>query len=338
MCPSLETAWLDAQKKLVFPSGKRHPYYIAAPSWGRGDSAGVRALYLLCHALNRTGQSAYIIFPSRRKRRVPLDLLTPILTDDMARHHFYEGLVPILVYPEVTFGNPFRGAVVARWILNFPGLLGGDIRYDSSELLFGYSSELAEAAGSGNVLHVPTIDTRVFHPCISVQNRSGACFYAHKFRKAHPEAPLFPITEGATEITKGLPHSQTPQQIAELFRRSEVFFAYENTILVFEAILCGCPAVLLPNVHLTCPIGREELGSDGYSWGAEPESVARAKATVAQGALNFLKTYDIFWEQLDQFVAMTQAQASTVGYVHRIKIPSWWRRIGNRLNLRLGRI
>ncbi|MCE1229471.1 MAG: hypothetical protein LWX11_08305 [Firmicutes bacterium] len=319
--------FLEAEKKLVFPAARRHPYYIAAPSWSRGDSAGVRALYLLCHALNRAGQSAYIIFKSRRKRPIPPDFLAPVLTEETAQYHFREGLTPILVYPEVVSGNPFQGPVVTRWILNFPGLLGGDLHYDPQEILFGYSRELAQAAGfPEHILHVPTIDTRVFHPSASEQVRRGACFYAYKYRKAFPEGPLSPLTEGATEITKGLPDSQTPQQIADLFRRSEVFYAYENTMLIFEAILCGCPAVLLPNAHLTEIIGRDELGSEGYSWGSDPEDVARAKATVGQGALNFLKTYDLFWEQLERFVDLTQQRAANTPYTTPVQRPSWWSR------------
>lgn len=339
MDSSLETAWAKAKKKFVFPANRRHPYYIAAPSWKRGDSAGVRALYLLCHALNRAGQSAYVVFDSRRRRQVPRGFLAPRLTNAMAREHFREGLAPITVYPETTSGNPLRGPVVVRWMLNFPGLLGGDTTYDSQEILFGYSRELARAVGrpDENVLHIPTIDTRTFHPSASAEPRIGACFYAHKYRQCLPGAELFPITKGAIEITKGLPDSQTPQEIARLFRRSEVFYAYENTILIFEAILCGCPAVLLPNPQLTELIGREELGSEGWAWGADPEDVARAKATVEQGAVNFLKTYDLFWDQLDRFVAITQAHAASVDYVDRVRLPSSWRRRIYRLKRRFQR-
>lgn len=331
MDSSLEAAWVKAQKKLVFPARNRHPYYIAAPPWKRGDSAGVRAFYLLCHALNRAGQNAFLLFNSRRKRQVPGDFLAPMLTETIAKEHFREGLTPITIYPETILGNPFRSPLVARWILNFPGLLGGDTTYDPREILFGYSGELARAVGfPDHVLHVPTIDTRIFHPGGSTEPRRGACFYAYKYRKHLPGSELFPITQGATEITKGLPDSQTAQEIAELFRRSEIFYAYENTILVFEAILCGCPAVFLPNAHLTEQIAREELGSEGYAWGTDPSDLARAKATVNQGAINFLKTYDLFWEQLDRFVDITQARAENVPYADRVKVPSWWRRRINR--------
>ncbi|MFZ1614992.1 MAG: hypothetical protein WAT51_12510 [Holophaga sp.] len=331
MDASLEAAWAQAQRKLVFPGHLRHPYYIAAAPWKRGDSAGVRALYLLCHALNRAGQSAYLIFNSRRKRFVPPDFLAPMLTDAIAQKHFQQGLAPITLYPETTRGNPFQSPVVARWILNFPGLLGGDATYDPQELLFGYSNELAQAVGfPEQVLHLPTIDTRVFHPFAPATPRRGACFYAYKYRRSSAQAQLLPITEGATEITKGLPDSQTPQEIADLFRRSEVFYAYENTVLAFEAILCGCPAVFLPNDHLTELIGREELGSEGYAWGTDPVDIARAKATVGQGAANFLKTYDLFWEQLDRFVAITQARAAAIAHPTRVRVPSWWRRRINR--------
>lgn len=336
MNSSLEAAWGKAQKKMLFPANRNHPYYIATPSWKRGDSAGVRALYLLCHALNRVGQPAYLIFNSRRTRKSPQNFLAPVLTDEKAREHFREGLAPIMIYPETASGNPFGGPVVVRWVLNFPGLIGGDAVFEANEILFGYSKELANSVGvPNNVLHVPTIDTRHFHPGTDSITRQGACFYAYKYRKHVSDAKFLPITDGATEITKGLPDSPSPQEIAELFRRSEVFYTYENTILTFEAILCGCPAVFLPNSHLTEFIGRDELGSDGYSWGTDPEDIARAKATVGQGALNFLKTYDLFWEQLDRFVDITQAHAKTVVYTKRVQVASRWRRLIQRFQQHL---
>ncbi|MBK8791567.1 MAG: hypothetical protein IPN59_00195 [Holophaga sp.] len=51
---------------------------------------------------------------------------------------------------------------------------------------------------------------------------------------------------------------------------------------------------------------------------------------MGQGAANFLKTYDLFWEQLDRFVAITQARAAAIAHPTRVRVPSWWRRRINR--------
>ena len=40
----------------------RRPYYIEAPPYRR-TSAGIKVLHLLCHALNRIGEDAYVYTP-----------------------------------------------------------------------------------------------------------------------------------------------------------------------------------------------------------------------------------------------------------------------------------
>lgn len=322
----LSRAWEDVQAKLLFPTEARHPYYICAPPWSYA-SAGVRALYLLCHALNRTGHAAFIVHtPFSWRFRHPWtnhDLKAPMLEEWQAEEHLSRGLCPIVLYPEVVEGNPLDASVVVRWILNFPGLLGGHTQYEATEVCFGYSRELAAAAGAPDqVLHLPTVDTRIFHPPLGPVERAGSCFFASKYTHVHG-GTLLPITDGSFEITRWREDSLTPGQIADLFRRCEVFYAYENTALATEAVLCGCPAVFLPNPFLTEQIGREELGTDGFAWGADASEVARARATVDRGAINYLRTYEAFWDQLDAFITLTQARARGVPYREMVTMTSW---------------
>ena len=324
----LETIWNDIQHGPLFSErGTTHPYYISAPHWIY-SSAGIRALYLLCHTLNKKGFKAFITnHPYGAYAQfhpwTTHELQAPMLTEKEAKAHLKQGLCPITLYSEVLSGNPLQAPLVARWVMNFPGLLGGDSQYQQDELCFGYSRELAAMAGyADQVLHLPTIDTRTFHRAKELVPRKGACFFASKYKSVH-NGTLHPITEGCFEITRQMPDSPEPRQIAELLRRSEVFYTYENTALATEAVLCGCPAVFIPNPHLQKIIGREELGSDGYAWGTDPRELERARATVTQGAINYLKTQDLFLNQLDKFIAITQNRAKSTPYTKMIAIPSW---------------
>ena len=302
----------------------RHPYYIVAPSYAR-TSAGIRVLHLLCHSLNRRGYAAYILLhPYLPWKRNPtaLDLLTPLLTSAIAQSHFERGLAPIMVYPEIVSGNPFGGSCVVRYVMNFPGLLGGDKEYAPDELCFGYSKILAEAAHApDHVLFLPATDTRIFRPAPEGQKREGSCYYAHKYKATH-HGELFEITKNSVEITRDEPDAPTAQEIASLFQRSEVFYTYENTALAIEAVLCGCPAVFLPNPYLSEIIAIKELGPDGYAWGGEPAEIARAKATVEQGARNYLKSYTTYWHDLERFIDLTQRHAAGRAYRHPIRLPN----------------
>ncbi|MCX6874479.1 MAG: hypothetical protein NTW21_11850 [Verrucomicrobia bacterium] len=326
MPPDLQAAWDRVQGKLLFPTGSRtHPYYISTPCWIQ-SSAGIRALYLLCHTLNRLGFEAYITHNPHGSFHAPWtnpELKAPMLQKHHAEEHFQRGLTPILLYTEVVSGNPLQAPVVARWVMNFPGLLGGDTGYDPTELCFGYCRELAGAAGHPDqVLHMPTVDTRIFYPSDETRERKGCSFFAAKYQTVHG-GELLPITKDCVEITRQLPDSPTTAEVADLLRRSEVFYTYENTALATEAVLCGCPAVFLPNPHLTEIIARNELGPEGYAWGAEPAELERAQATLAQGAINYLKTYEIFHQQLQNFIDITQTRAAATPYAAMLKMDSW---------------
>ena len=177
------------------------PYYIVAPRYIR-TSAGVKALYLLCHSLNRAGQEAFmVVYPDRpNPDRTKLDLLIPRLSSEQMQKHVKAGVSPIIVYPETIGGNPLRGRSIVRYVLNFPGLLAGDRVYQKNEMVFGYSSVLAEAGGApGRVLFIPTSDTKLFSPG-PPQTRLGSCFYAMKYQLVHQGA-LFPVAVSRSHAT-----------------------------------------------------------------------------------------------------------------------------------------
>lgn len=298
----------------IYPA-KRNPYYIVAPRYVR-TSAGIKSLHLLCHSLNTLGQSAYILLHPSHDHITAThpELLTPLVTQRIIDHHFRRGLTPIVVYPETVAGNPFQAPFVVRYVLNFPGHLGGDKTYPSSELIYSYSKTLADAVGfKDNVLFIPATDTNIFHPPEREGVRQGSCFFASKYKTIH-NGKLLPITDGSVEIVRDVPEEQTPQQIAELFRRSEVFYAYENTALAIEAVLCGCPAVFIPNQHLSEMIAAKELGPEGYAWGTDEAEIARARSSVAAGRANYMKLYGEYWQQLDGFIASTQAHVKNIPY------------------------
>jgi len=90
-------------------------------------------LHYFCHTLNEAGYEAYV---ATEPGGTSPYLRTPELTPAIIEQHKIAGCVPIGVYPEVAFGNMLGLAVVARWILNKPGHLGGETSYDEKEIVF----------------------------------------------------------------------------------------------------------------------------------------------------------------------------------------------------------
>lgn len=292
----------------------RNPYYIVAANYVR-TSAGIKSLHMLCHALNRRGERAYMIlhphYPASHGFHT--DWLTPVLTSRVIQSDFERGLTPITIYPETIPGNLFNAPLVVRYVMNYPGLLGGDIKYDPNEILLAYSKNLADSVGCGDsVLFIPASDTNIFTP-EPRQKRSGTCFSAVKYKYYHG-GELFPETRDSVEITRDLPDSPVSVEIADIFRRSELFYCYENSALIIEALLCECPVVMLPNPYLHQSIGEHEIGRDGIAWGAAPEEIERAKATVIKGKEGYLRLYAEFWRQLDLFISRTQVKATDTPY------------------------
>lgn len=239
------------------------------------------------------------------------DLLTPRLTQDGIDLHFTQQKTPVVVYPEIVSGNPLAAPCVVRYVLNYPGLLGGASTYPPDELVYAFSKELANYCGRPEqVLHMPVIDTTVFKQSGSLK-RKGICFYASKFQSVHGQKP-FDLPPGAVEITRDKRNSQSPQEIAKLFNGSEAFYCYENSALAIEAVLCGCPAVFMPSPFLKRPIAVQELGWEGFAWGTNAAELQRARETVQRGSENYQKTIVMFFNQLNNFIKKTQKRAAVL--------------------------
>ena len=186
------------------------PYIIMAPPYYHA-SAGVRALYRLQRHLRGRGYRAEIF----QLGDAPADA--------------------IVVYPETVPGNPMKGSTVARFVLNFPGLLGGDSEYDPKELIFTYHPRFYPGAP---VLTVPIIEDFFRDEGLP---RSGGCFWVGK----GVNVPRATLTEGMREITFEWPEKR--EDLARLFNESEIFYSYDdNTAMITEARHCGCRVVVIP--------------------------------------------------------------------------------------------
>ncbi len=307
-----------------FPSPDRNPYYIVTPPYTR-RSAGIRTLHFLCHALNSVGQSAFLFFDRQswpQTLEVNPEFLTPVLTQDIINYHFERSRCPIVVYPEIISGNPLAAPMVVRYLLNFPGLLGGDRSYDHNEIRFGYSGVLARAAGSSddNVLFVPISDTRVFHPRPEIQ-RTLVSFHAKKYKMLESD-PTFCHPDDAIEITDHM----MPDEIADIFTRSKLFYCYENSALALEAGLCNCPTVFIKNKNFTDLIADPEDSQDGVAFSDDPAEIEMARLSVGSIYPKFIAAQKTFWHQLDHFVTLTQQHAARRTYPTKISIDTFEKR------------
>lgn len=216
----------------LFPQQKI-PYFICSPSYTH-TSSGVRTLHLLCHALNEAGQLAYLIADKAEGYATNPALNTPLLQPQ--HHNFYQtsGIHPIVVYPDITRGNPLNCKKVVRYLLAPAGAYGGDATFPETDNVWGALPSIA-----GKVLRLPVSDPNIFYPLNPYWpiSRESTCFYSHKYEMHGNE--LLDITSESTRLCGTL------EEIAEILRRSKACYLYEVSSILTEAALCGCPVTLV---------------------------------------------------------------------------------------------
>jgi hypothetical protein len=283
----------------VQPAINSPGYVIFAPDYS-STSAGICCLYRLCDELNRRGYPAYITGSGCTN---PV-FKAPLIGRAQAQCLCMSGFTA--VYSEVVFGNPLGAKIVARWVLNQPGLLGGDEQYEDSELIFCYSDVYStyiknHVAGK---LFMPTIDESIFYS----DDRDGStrtleCYYVGKssWKDGYVDR------KKAFEITRTTP---AKSELGELFRKAKVLYCFDNsTILVYEAILCGCPVVVIPDGTQTKEdYDRLELGRDGIAWGVG--ELDKVRADVPKLHERYERVKRDYVAQLESFIDITQRRAA----------------------------
>lgn len=282
-------------------AARPNPYYVIAPDY-RHNSAGIRVMHMLCDALIRSGYEAYV-----STSVVSSNLMTPRLTAEIMDLHRTQGLEPVAVYPEVTSGNPLDVNVVARYLLNTPGFIGGDGVFDSTDMIFGYTKALLlPGVEHENVMFLNPVDLRLFRPHSDPSKRvtGSVCYYQGRQGTGIDKSIL---PENAIEITGTFP--PTREALAEIFQSCEFFYSSATSALSAEAAACGCVGVVIPGESAPLNFSLEENGSYGVAWGLAPEEVQRARETLPLLRAN-LEQHEIdYWQALDHFIDVTQRAA-----------------------------
>ena len=307
---------MQIEKK--FYNERHQPYYICSPGYTR-VSNGVRAMHLLCHYLNKLGEEAYVFSPETDPK-----LRTPYLTQDIVDRHKASGRSPIVVYPEVVHGNPLRGKAVVRYILNHPGLLGGPKDYDPSDLLVFWHQDYVDRAKypDPSFIFIPSIDTAIFNNDDNPHDgsRHRVLVYPGRYKQAERDFPaLFHNTD---VITYDWPQSH--EELAALLRQGKVLYTFANSAIISEALLCGCPVVVMETVFSKKPEERAGvalgLALPGVTFEDTPEAIAAAHCKVAEYQQVYHQYQLELLAQLEAFIAASQKMPP--GGANEIVFPS----------------
>lgn len=312
---------------------KASPYYVVSPRF-TGKSAGIRILHQLVHLLNRSGCEAYVVLIpfSRGGLDVSERLQTPILTPEIVARHQAQRRRPILVTPETVEVPPVQGCLNVRYCMHFPGFLGGPAAFAPEELLVAYSQTIVpRLPGSPQVLFLPSVDPQRFVASAG-EERTLDLVYAGKFTDFHGQSIPEDLLHGSQLITREDETGNCADELGLLFRRARVLHVFENSAVITEALLCGCPVVAWRNQYFNELIGEPEHGADGVIWG-DPQGawkirLPEAANKTAQFRRAYLAAVEAAPSALQAFVSVTQQAAEGMGPPPLLRLPSSSRLLG----------
>jgi hypothetical protein len=282
---------------------RRHPYYIFAADF-RDTSTGVTTLHYLCHALNCSGEAAFLLNTSSSKP----GLNVRFLSANDCWYHKASKAVPIMVYPEIVSDNPYNALAVVRYMLNGDGVLTGrKIQKGEFDLTFYYGPQFVpKDCRSAEILTVPVLHDSLFVPTTHAVQRTKKILFLSRAKRSEVDLSLFPSEVEVLDAR----NPKTLPELAALFQQASVLYSYENSGTCTYAMFAGCPVLYVRNSALTELPLMQEFHGDGYAFIDEPGGFERAQATVGKVRQHWQATKDEFPKQLKHFIDRTQELAT----------------------------
>jgi hypothetical protein len=151
----------------------------------------------------------------------------------------------VVICGEALVGVPFGAKHVVRWIMNTPGVCGGDGLYGESDHIFQYNPwyPVNEKYKVQGLLTVIDLDYQLkTYQNKNLPTRKGGAYLVRKGhskeRDQHPKDFVHadPLLEKMTD-----------EQAADFFNSIEIFISYDDmTWISVQAALCGCESIIIP--------------------------------------------------------------------------------------------
>jgi hypothetical protein len=248
-------------------------------------------------------------------------LLTPVLSQELADEHAAAGERPIVIYSETVPGNPLGAQRIVRYVLNFPGLLGGAPSFSAGEFLLAYSLRIAEALGGCSILFIPAVDLEELDalPAGSRQSMTPLV-YAAKYRAFVGEPDLTGIP-GAMEIHRGGKAGQARGQVLQELRAALVLYCFENSTIATESILLGTPVVFVRNQFLSAVIAEHELGEFGWCWSDDVAGLLQARESLPLARARYLEVVNSLPDRVTELLVALAGVSEMPHAGRRIRVP-----------------
>lgn len=211
----------------------------------------------------------------------------------------------VVICGETLKGVPFDAKHVVRWIMNTPGVCGGDGVYSESDHIFQYHPwyPVNEKYKVQGLLTAIDLDHQLkTYQNKNLPNRKGGAYLVRKGRdKNHNQHPAdFVHADPLLE-------KMTDEEAANFFNSIETFISYDDmTFISVQAALCGCKSIIIPgeddrseeNLKKINRINGVAYGFDDQEWVSSTAHLLRPhfEALNAEN-LATIKGFNVYFEK-----------------------------------------
>lgn len=183
----------------------------------------------------------YVVFNTFKRK---LNRLQNRLFPEVLWRHFDRNQT-VIVYPEVTEGNPLGAKHVVRWIMNTPGLLGGDGIYQPTDHIFQYHPWFTvnpKYTVQGLLTAIDLGYQLKTYQNQYLPNRKGGAYLVRKGRDKKLDQHPADFVHADPLLEK-----MSDEEAAAFFNSIETFISYDDmTWISVQAALCGCKSIIIP--------------------------------------------------------------------------------------------
>lgn len=245
----------------------------------KDSSAGVVTVHKIIDYFNKNNQPAYIILQNdsigAEGYKMPdyeNGLDTPLLTEEKLNDHVKKKLIPIVFYPDTIFNNPLMSKNICRMIFYYDSIYTGKTSLGTAEkegIMF-FSKAIQERAAIKKTLYQDVVSFPVAKQEIfkykdeTCHMRKNKFYYDGKFSQNF-SGKIPADIKNLDKLDRGNKNSMKQNDIFEKLKKAKILHVFEDTALIYEALLLGCPVNIHPDGYFykNKPLAHNEVNLHG---------------------------------------------------------------------------
>jgi hypothetical protein len=209
---------------------------ISSPPYNT-QHGGIITLHKLCHILNEIGFESYMVNFNGFKTSITLN---PNYNTKNINWEDIDKENDIIVYSEITQGNPYGFKKCVRYILYHTSKKNIYHTWGEKDFWIYFIEDFYDGIKEKNILKV--IDTKVeYFKDLKTERIEESCYTIRKGNNYNHISKNY-HDENSTEI-----FHMSDDKYLEIFNKYKRFYSYDgHTYLNIIAALCGCESVIVP--------------------------------------------------------------------------------------------